>query len=49
MSDPAFLRDAERQRLPVQFTPGDDVQRIVQSLVAVSPDVVATLKQSLEQ
>jgi tripartite-type tricarboxylate transporter receptor subunit TctC len=48
MSDPEFLRDAERQRLPVQFTPGDDVQRIVQSLVAVSPDVVATIKQSLE-
>ena len=48
MSDPQFLRDAERQRLPVQFTPGDNVQRIVQSLVAVSPDVVATLKQSLE-
>jgi hypothetical protein len=48
MSDPAFLRDAERQRLPVQFTPGDNVQRIVQSLVTAPPDVIATLKQSLE-
>ena len=49
MSDPAFLKDAERQKLPVQFTPGDDVQRIVQGLVGASPDVIATLKQSLDE
>ncbi len=49
MSDPAFLRDAERQRLPVQFTPGDDVQRIVQGLVTAPPEVIATLKQGLDE
>jgi len=47
MNDPAFLRDAERQRLPVQFTAGEEIQRIVQGLVSTSPDVIATLKQSL--
>ena len=47
MNDPAFLRDAERQRLPVQFTAGDEVQRIVQALVSTPPDVIATLKQSV--
>ena len=49
MSDPAFLRDAERQRLPVRFTAGDDVQRIVRGLVSTSPDVIATLRQALEE
>ncbi len=47
MNDPTFLRDAERQRLPVQFTAGEEVQKIVQGLVSTSPDVIATLKQSL--
>lgn len=49
MSDPAFLRDAERQRLPVRFTAGDEVQRIVRGLVSTSPDVIGTLKQSLDE
>jgi tripartite-type tricarboxylate transporter receptor subunit TctC len=49
LSDPEFLRDAERQRLPVQFTPGDNVQRVVQGLVSTPADVIDTLKQSLEE
>jgi tripartite-type tricarboxylate transporter receptor subunit TctC len=49
MNDPAFLRDAERQRLPVQFTAGDQVQRTVQGLVSTPADVIDTLKQSLDE
>jgi tripartite-type tricarboxylate transporter receptor subunit TctC len=49
MSDPEFLRDAERQRLPVQFTAGDQVQRTVQGLVSTPADVIDTLKQSLDE
>lgn len=47
MNDPAFLRDAERQRLPVQFTAGDEVQRIVTGLVSTPPEIIATLKQGI--
>ena len=48
MSDPAFLRDAQRQRLPVQFTPGDQVQRTVRGLISTPSDVITLLKQSLD-
>jgi tripartite-type tricarboxylate transporter receptor subunit TctC len=49
MSDPAFLRDAERQRLPVLLTAGETVQRTVQGLVSTPADVISTLKQSLAE
>jgi tripartite-type tricarboxylate transporter receptor subunit TctC len=48
MADPAFRADAERRGLPIQPVTGEDVQTVVEALIATPKDVIATLKQSIE-
>ncbi len=48
MTDPAFRADAERRGLPIQPVAGEDVQKVVDALITTPKDVIATLKQSIE-
>jgi hypothetical protein len=48
MTDPAFLRDAENRGLAIEPSSGEDVQMIIESLIATPKDVIATLKHSIE-
>jgi tripartite-type tricarboxylate transporter receptor subunit TctC len=48
LSDPVFRTDAERRGLSIQPVAGDDVQRVVDGLIATPKDVIATLKQIIE-
>jgi len=48
MRDPAFRADAERRSLPIQPVAGEDVQKVVEALIETPRDVIATLKQSVE-
>jgi len=49
MHDPDFLHDARQRGLPVELIGGEDVERLVTSLIATPPDVVALLKRSIEE
>jgi tripartite-type tricarboxylate transporter receptor subunit TctC len=49
MTDPAFLADAGKRGLPVEFISGDDVAAIVHSLITTPSDVIATLKRNVEE
>jgi tripartite-type tricarboxylate transporter receptor subunit TctC len=49
MADPAFLADAEKRGLPVHPHTGEEVQDIVDALIATPQDVIATLKRSIEE
>jgi tripartite-type tricarboxylate transporter receptor subunit TctC len=49
MRDPDFLRDARQRALPVELIPGEDVERVVASLIGTPPDVVALLKRSIAE
>jgi tripartite-type tricarboxylate transporter receptor subunit TctC len=48
MADPAFLADAEKRNLPVKPNAGEDVQKVVEALIATPKEVIATLKRSIE-
>jgi tripartite-type tricarboxylate transporter receptor subunit TctC len=48
MADSAFLTDAEKRALPIQPRSGDDVQQVIDALIATPKDVIATLKRSIE-
>jgi len=48
MADPVFRADADRRGLPVDPIVGEDVQTVVDALIATPKDVVATLKQTIE-
>jgi len=49
MRDPDFLHDARQRQLPVELIPGEDVERVVASLIGTPPDVVALLKRSIAE
>ncbi len=49
MVDPAFVRDAQLRALPVELISGDDVQKLVASLLATPSDVVTLLKRTVEE
>ena len=44
MRDPQFLQDAKRTRLNIDPSDGTEVQKVVDSLAALSPKVVQKLK-----
>src|SRR5262249_4668561 len=48
MADPAFRADATRRGLSIQPVAGDDVKTVVDGLMATPNDVIATLKQIIE-
>lgn len=47
MTDPIFLADADKRNLPVRASPGDEVQRVMTSVVTTPNNVVAVLKQAI--
>jgi hypothetical protein len=47
MKDPEFLAEARTARLDINPIPGTEVQKIVQSVVGVSPDVVALARAAV--
>jgi hypothetical protein len=49
MADPAFLADAKKRGLPIRPSSGDEVQKIMASIIATPTDVVAILKQSIAE
>lgn len=49
MADPAFLAEAEKRNLPIRPSAGDEVQRVMTSVVTTPPEVVAVLKQALAE
>src|SRR5262249_3746587 len=48
MTEPAFRADAERRGLPIDPIAGEEVQTVVAALIATPRDVMATLKQTIE-
>jgi tripartite-type tricarboxylate transporter receptor subunit TctC len=48
LSDPDLLADAEKRGLPIRAVPGDDVQKIVDMLIATPKDVIGTLKRAID-
>ncbi len=49
MADRDFLQDAERRGLPIRANAGDDVQKVVGTLIATPKDVIATFKRSIAE
>lgn len=49
MSDPKLLEEAAKRNLPVRASSGDDVQKIMASIVSTPKNVVAVLKQALAE
>ena len=49
LADPVFLEDAKRRSLPIRFSPGEEVQKVVAAMIATPPAIIATLKQSLAE
>jgi tripartite-type tricarboxylate transporter receptor subunit TctC len=47
LSDPAFLAEAEKRNLPIRPSSGDEVQKVMTSVVTTPKDVVAVLKQAI--
>jgi len=48
MADPIFRADAERRGLPIDPIAGEDVQTVVDALIATPKEVMATLKHTIE-
>jgi tripartite-type tricarboxylate transporter receptor subunit TctC len=49
MTDPVFLADAAKRNLPVRASPGDEVQKVMTSVVTTPKEVVAVLKQAISE
>lgn len=49
MSDRAFRAESEKRNLPVRPSSGDEVQRIMTSMVTTPKEVIAVLKQSIAE
>jgi tripartite-type tricarboxylate transporter receptor subunit TctC len=47
-ADPDFLADAQTRGLPIRPVAGGEVQKIVDSVIATPKDVIAAIKQSIE-
>ena len=46
-ADPEFIQDAEKSRLEVSPTPGEDVERIVANISKVPPEMMEKLKAAI--
>jgi tripartite-type tricarboxylate transporter receptor subunit TctC len=46
-NDPEFIQDAEKSRLEVSPTSGEDVERVVASISRVPPDLMEKLKAAI--
>jgi hypothetical protein len=47
VSDPAFIAEAERQKLDIDAVPGDGVAQLLWNAYARSPDVVSAAREAL--
>ena len=47
-ADPDFLADARMRGLPVHPVAGGEVQKVVEAMIATPKDVIATIRQSIE-
>jgi tripartite-type tricarboxylate transporter receptor subunit TctC len=47
MSDPAFIAEAERQRLEIEDVSGDKIARILDAAYAMSPEVVKAANEAM--
>jgi tripartite-type tricarboxylate transporter receptor subunit TctC len=48
MKDPALLADAKKSHLDISPTSGDKIQKLVQNMIHLSPEVLARTKAALE-
>jgi tripartite-type tricarboxylate transporter receptor subunit TctC len=48
MKDPALLADAKKARLDISPTSGDKIQKLVENMIHLSPDVLTRVKAALE-
>ena len=48
MNDPAFMADAQRQRITIKEVAGDKVAQILKAAYAMPPDVVEAAKQAMD-
>jgi tripartite-type tricarboxylate transporter receptor subunit TctC len=46
MKDPAFLADAKKLNLPIEYLPGDVVDQRIKAALAQPPETIATLKRA---
>jgi tripartite-type tricarboxylate transporter receptor subunit TctC len=49
LADPVFAADAEKRNLPIRPSPGDEVQRVMTSIITTPPEVVAILKGAIAE
>ncbi|MGE5537038.1 MAG: Bug family tripartite tricarboxylate transporter substrate binding protein [Gemmatimonas sp.] len=49
LADPAFVSDAAKRNLPVRPSPGDEVQRVMTSIITTPPEVIAVLKAAIAE
>jgi tripartite-type tricarboxylate transporter receptor subunit TctC len=49
LSDPVFLADAGKRKLPIRLVSGAEVQKVVDSMIATPKEVIATLKDTIEE
>jgi len=47
IQDPALLAEAERRRLEIDPTPGDEMETLAKDVMATPPDVVASMRKLL--
>src|SRR4051794_19862389 len=48
MHDPAFLADAAKLKLNIEFRSAEQVQVMVNKIIGASPELVARVKQAIE-
>jgi tripartite-type tricarboxylate transporter receptor subunit TctC len=49
LADPLFLAEAEKRTLPIRPSPGDEVQRVMTSIITTPPEVIAVLKGAIAE
>ncbi|HTI88603.1 MAG TPA: hypothetical protein VL966_18530 [Alphaproteobacteria bacterium] len=49
LADPVFVADAEKRNLPIRPSPGDEVQKVMTSIITTPPEVVAILKAAIAE
>jgi hypothetical protein len=47
VSDPAFIAEAERQKLDIDAVPGDGVAQLLSNAYTRSPDMVSAAREAL--
>jgi tripartite-type tricarboxylate transporter receptor subunit TctC len=49
LNDPEFIKLADQRKLPVRYTSGEEVDRVMASMISTPKEVIATLKQRLQE